>query len=127
MRPILDYDPDETMVENMIHVPWDFSLQAPMHHKRPDETSTDNKIYSDHKKRSEVIPLCHFLIFWSWLFQEGGLKEQKDPNISDLLSILQQGKKQAGSRASCRVFGGPLCILSRPGKSEPLQSLVDRN
>ena len=63
MRPILDYDQDETMVENMILVPWDSSLQAPMHHKRPDETSTDNKIYSDHKKRSEVIPLCHFLIF----------------------------------------------------------------
>ena len=124
MRPILDYDQDVNMIENMISVPWDFSLQAPMHHKRPDETSTDNEIYSDHKKRSEVIPLCHFLILWSRLFKEGGVKEQKDPNISDLLSILQQGKKQAGSRASCRVFGGPLCILSRPGKSESLQSLV---
>ena len=62
MRPILDYDQDETMVENMILVPWDFSLQAPMHHKRPDVTSTDNEIYSDHKKRSEVIPLCLFLV-----------------------------------------------------------------
>ena len=111
----------------MILVPWDFSLQAPMHHKRPDETSTDNEIYSDHKKRSKVSTCFHFLVLWSLLFQEGGLKEQKDPNISDLLSILQQGKKQAGSRATCRVFGGPLCILSRPGKSEPLQSLGDRN
>ena len=127
MRPILDYDQDVNMIENMISVPWDFSLQAPMHHKRPDETSTDNEIYSDHKKRSEVIPLCHFLILWSRLFKEGGVKEQKDPNISDLLSILQKGKKQEGSRASCRVFGGPLCILSRHGEPESLQSLVNRN
>ena len=62
MRPILDYDQDVNMIENMISVPWDFSLQAPMHHKRPDETSTDNEIYSDHKKRSEVIPHCHFRV-----------------------------------------------------------------
>ena len=75
MKPILDYDQDETMVVNMIRVPWDFSLQAPMHHKRPDETSTDNEIYSDHKKRSEVIPLCHFLVLCTLLFQKGGLNE----------------------------------------------------
>merc|ERR1711971_500486 len=56
IRAILAQDNEESALKNLIHVPWQFNDQSPMHHKRPDldETTLDNLAYFVKKKRSST-------------------------------------------------------------------------
>ena len=57
IRPILAQDEEEERaLKNLIHIPWEFNDQSPMHHKRPDidEPTLDTMAYFIKKKRSSA-------------------------------------------------------------------------
>merc|ERR1712192_194996 len=56
IRAILAQGNEESALKNLIHVPWQFNDQSPMHHKRPDldEITLDNLAYFVKKKRSST-------------------------------------------------------------------------
>ena len=100
-------DKEERTLKDLIHLPWELNDQFPMNHKQLgfDGTPLDALAYFINKKRSSTESQVDLIVLIS-----------SDPHKWSWLSEQQEMKQ--GTRASCRVFGGPLCILSRHGKSD---------